>query len=110
MLYGMSLYVLAKIIQGEYPVFIQLWYADDFSTSGAGSHIKPVIYYIDSLGPSHSFFLGTENSQFVWGPGVSKEVKRVYKDPFEYSHWEGKRQIDFLLGIMRPNRYGWSRR
>ena len=45
---------------GEYPTLFQSWYVDDFSTEGSGSHIKPAISHIDTLGPIYGFFLEQE--------------------------------------------------
>ena len=42
-LYGLSLSMLVDKIRGEYPIFLQSWYADDFSIADAGTHLKPSI-------------------------------------------------------------------
>ena len=44
--YGLSLYVTEEKILVDYPVFPQLWYADDFGISGAGPNIKSFIICI----------------------------------------------------------------
>ena len=59
-LYGLRLYVLVEQILWEYPGFLQLWYADDFSTAGTYAHLKPAIFCIEALGPAHGLFIGQE--------------------------------------------------
>ena len=91
-IYGLILSVLVDYIRGEYPVFLQSWYADDFITSGA--HIKPAIACIDSLSLACGFFLGPEKSRFVISPGVSEEAAMADTAPLECSHREGESQLD----------------
>ena len=59
-IYWMILYVLVEQIWWEYPVFFQLWYADDFSTAGVDAHLKPDIACIEALGPVCGLFTGQE--------------------------------------------------
>ena len=65
MIYGLILPVLEEQIWGEYPGFLQSWYANDFIPVGAGAHIKPSISCIESLGPAPGLFLEMDKSQFV---------------------------------------------
>ena len=50
-IYGMSLFVFVEKIRREYHGFLHSWYADDFSTAGAGTNTKPTIARIEALGP-----------------------------------------------------------
>ena len=52
----------------EYPIFIQSWYADEFSMAGAQTHLKSDIICIETVGPVHGLFIEPEKSQFVWDP------------------------------------------
>ena len=61
-LYGSILSVMVEKIKYEYLGLIQSCYADDFSTAGAGTHLKPIIYYIDALGLAHGLFTKPEKS------------------------------------------------
>ena len=56
-IYGLIMSVLVDKIRGEYPGFLQSWYAYDFRTAGAVFHIKPSISCIKVLGCRHGFFL-----------------------------------------------------
>ena len=67
----LSLSVLGNQIQGEYPRYIQSWYADDFSTEVTRPNIKHAIDCIEALGSAGGLFFKKEKSQFVWFPGVS---------------------------------------
>ena len=102
-IYGIRLYVLVEQIREEYPIFLKSCYADDFRMAGAVAHLKHYIYCIKALGPTHSFFLETEKSQFLRVLAVLEEAERVATAPLECIHGEGARQIGFLLGIMSPN-------
>ena len=52
-------------IQGEYPVLIQSWYADYFSTEGVVYHPKPAIAHTEALGNTCGLFIERDKSQFV---------------------------------------------
>ena len=95
-LYELSLYILSEKIWGEYPGLLQSWYADDFSTSGAGEHIKPTIARIGELGTACVFFLEPEKSQLVQSPGFSEKAARATTAPLEFINGEGERKIGFL--------------
>ena len=56
-IYYIIISVLVQKIWWEYPGFLQSWYADLFSTVGAGSNIKPDIYRIESLETVHGLFI-----------------------------------------------------
>ena len=71
MLYGLSLSILLEKIRGEHPGFIESWYDDYFIMVGSDAHLKPDIACIEALGPTHTIFIETDNSQFVQAMGVS---------------------------------------
>ena len=80
-IYGIRLYVLVEQIREEYPIFLKSCYADDFRMAGAVVHLKHDIYCIKALGPTHSFFLETEKSQFLRVLVVLEEAERVATAP-----------------------------
>ena len=56
----LRLSVLMEKILGGYSGFLQSWYSDDFSMTGAGAHLKPDISCIEALGTARGLFLKTE--------------------------------------------------
>ena len=62
MLYGLTMSMLVEQIWGEYLIFIQSCYPDDFSIAGAGPHLKPEIAHIEAMGPVHGFLFESEKS------------------------------------------------
>ena len=75
-IYGLIMSVLVDKIRGEYPGFLQSWYADEFITAGAGAHLKLAISRIESLGPAPGLFLELDKSQFVLSLAVSEKATR----------------------------------
>ena len=63
--------IIEELIRGYYPLFLQSWYADDFSTSGAGAHFTPTIAHSKALGAARDFFFEPNKSQFLKSLRVS---------------------------------------
>ena len=64
-IYRLILSVLTEKMQGEYPVFLHPWYSDEFIMEVAGTYLKPVISFIESMGISQGLLIEPEKSQFV---------------------------------------------
>ena len=56
-IYKIILSIMTDQIWGKYPGYIQSGYSDDFSTAGAGTHLKTYINHIKVLGPTCDIFL-----------------------------------------------------
>ena len=83
---------------GGYPGYIHSWYADDFITAGAFSHLKPAIVCVEALGTTYGLFIEPYQSQFVQAPGVSMEEARASTVPLECSHREGVYRLGWFVG------------
>ena len=64
-IYGISLSVLENQMKGEYPIFIQFWYSDEFSTEGTEAHLKIAIDHIEVMGPARGSFIEPKIPHFV---------------------------------------------
>ena len=59
-LYGLRLSVMAQQIVMQFSVYLQSWYADDFSTAGAVTNLLPNIAHIEDMGTDRGFYLQSE--------------------------------------------------
>ena len=97
-LYGISVAVLAEQLKRKFPSPMQVWYADDFSTTASGRAAQPLMKRLGEIGPWRGVFPEPAKSQYIRSAQVTEEAARDAAKGTTVQHEAGSRTLGGHIG------------